>query len=59
MDLGNELLAGHESLKCFHDLLNRRLPSMGHIQINAVQVVDHLGCIIPVPTIFCSTWKVD
>ena len=30
-----------------------------HIQINKVLVVDHLGRNLPVPTLFCSTWKVD
>jgi hypothetical protein len=58
MDLGNELTAGHVSLKELHLRLKQHSSSLHHIKINTVQVVDHLGEIILVPTIFCSTWKV-
>ena len=58
MDLGNELQAGRVSLERFHNILTRRLPFLGHIKLNAVTVVSHLGDIIPVPSIFCSTWEV-
>lgn len=57
MELGNELHAGHVSLKQFHGLLIRHLPLL-HIKLNAVHVVSHLGYIIPVPNMFCSSWKV-
>jgi hypothetical protein len=58
MDIGNELRAGHVSPARFRDMLNRRLPFLGHIQISSVYVVNHLGQTIPVPTIFCANWKV-
>jgi hypothetical protein len=58
LEIGNELCASPVSLHKFHDLCNQRLPFLGHIKLNAVQVVSHLGDIIPVPTMFCSTWKV-
>lgn len=48
-----------KSLESFHTFLSKRLPFLGHIKLNSVQVVDHLGKIIPVPTQFCSTWKVE
>ena len=53
------MCAGQVSLKLFHTFLSERLPHLGHIQLYSVQVVDHLGRIIPVPTQFCSSWKVD
>jgi hypothetical protein len=58
MELGNELRAGFVSLSRFHDLYSRRLTSLYHIKLNSVDIVSHLGQTIPVPTIFCSTWKV-
>jgi len=58
MEFGNELCGGHVSLEGFHSLFSQRLPFLGHIKINAVQVVSHLGDVIPVPDMFCSTWKV-
>ena len=58
MELGNELQAGHVSLAKFHALLTRRMPFLGHIKLNTVTVVNHLGDIIPVPNIFCSAWEV-
>lgn len=54
----NEFCANDISLKQFRALLTERLPSLGHIQVNAVKVVDHLGRIVPIPTVFCSTWEV-
>jgi hypothetical protein len=56
--LGNELSAGHVSFRRFHDWFSQRLPFLGHVKINAVNVVNHLGDVIPVPDVFCSTWKV-
>ena len=58
-DLGNSLSAGRVSLKDFHTLLQLGPESLRHIQIDNILVVDHLGRNIPVPTMFCSTWKVD
>jgi hypothetical protein len=58
MELENELRTGHVSLEGFYALFSQRLPFLGHIKINAVQVVNHLGDVIPVPDVFCSTWKV-
>ncbi|KIM85575.1 hypothetical protein PILCRDRAFT_338021 [Piloderma croceum F 1598] len=57
MELGNELQAGRVSLARFHTLLTRRLPFLSHIKLNTVTVVSHLGDVIPVPSIFCSTWE--
>jgi hypothetical protein len=59
MDIGNELRTGYVSLKRFHAILEQRLPDIGHIQVQAVYVVDHLGQNIPVPFIFCSRWEVN
>ena len=56
IDLGNG--SGADCVKKFHDLLQPHLPSLCHIPLNVVQIIDHLGCIIPVPILFCSTWKV-
>lgn len=56
--LANELQAGRVSLARFHAILTRRLPFLGHIKLNAVTVVSHLGDVIPVPDIFCTSWKV-
>ena len=58
MELGDELHAGYVSLKRFHDLFSQRLPFLGHIKLNAAYVLSHLGDIILVPIVFCSTWKV-
>jgi hypothetical protein len=44
--------------KQFHDLLQPHLSFLRHIPMDAVQVVDHLGRIQPVPILFCSTWQV-
>ena len=59
MDIGNELRTGYVSLKRFHAILEQRLPDIGHIQVQTVYVVDHLGQNIPVPFIFCSRWEVN
>ena len=59
MDLGNELRTSHVSIERFSASLRQRLLPLRHIQINKVLVVDHLGRNLPVPTLFCSTWKVD
>jgi hypothetical protein len=59
MELGDEFHAGYVSLKRFHDLFSQRLPFLGHIKLNAVYVLSHLGDIIPVPIVFCYTWKVS
>jgi hypothetical protein len=58
MELGNELRAGLASLWRFHDLFSQHLPPLYHIKLNTVEVLTHLGENIPVPTIFCSRWKV-
>ena len=58
IELGNDLCTRHISLDKFHTLLRQRLPPLHHIQLETVSVVDHLGQKIPIPTIFCSTWKV-
>ena len=57
-DLGNDLLAGHVSLDTFFSTLRERLPALCHIKLESISVVDHLGQTIPLPTVFCSTWKV-
>jgi len=57
IELSNEFRAGPVSLRRLRDLFNQRL-FLGHVRLNAIEVVSHLGDIIPVPTIFCSTWKV-
>jgi hypothetical protein len=58
MVLGNKSHAVPASHQRFHDLFAERLCFMGRIKLNTVDVLSHLGDIIPVPTIFCSTWKV-
>jgi hypothetical protein len=58
-DLGNELRTGQVSIARFYHSLSHYMLPLRHIQINKVLVVDHLGRNIPVPTLFCSTWKVD
>jgi hypothetical protein len=49
---------GPVTLQRFHDLFSTRRPFLGHIKLNTVDVLSHLGDIIPIPTMFCSTWKV-
>jgi hypothetical protein len=59
MDARDELRTGHVSLKSLRDLFNQRLPFLGHIKLNTIQILDHLGDIILVPDMFCSTPKVS
>ena len=56
--LGNGLPAGRVSLRDFYRSLSDGPPSLQHIQVASILVVDHLGRNIPVPTMFCSTWEV-
>lgn len=58
VQLGDDLSHGRVSLDVFYHLLKQKLPSLRHIQLETVSVVDHLGRTIPVPTMFCFTWKV-
>jgi hypothetical protein len=58
MELGNELRAGRVSLRKFHCLLEQYPVFLHHIQLSTVKVVDHLGQSIPIPSMFCSAWKV-
>jgi len=55
--LGNGLCAGRVPPKIFHALLRQGPSSFYHIQVDKILVVDHLGRNIPVPTMFCGTWK--
>ena len=59
MELGNGLRAGRVSLQDFRAALSHGPLSLRYIQLDKVVVVDHLGRNIPVPTMFCSTWKVS
>jgi hypothetical protein len=59
MELANGLRAGHVSLKDFYAYLKQGPTYLHNIQVDKVLVVDHLGRNIPVPAIFCSTWKVS
>lgn len=58
MKFGDTLLAGGVPLQYLRSLLGGGPASLHHIEVAAVQVVDHLGSNISVPTLFCSTWKV-
>jgi len=53
---GTELRQGLKTLERFHSL-NGCFPLLRDIKLHAVDVVSPLGDIIPVPTIFCSTWR--
>ena len=57
MKLGNDLRNIFLSTKPFHD--NMRPASLGFIQDHTIRVVDQLGSIIWVPTLFCSSWNVS
>ena len=57
-ELGNQLCCGRISIDMFYMSIRQRLPSLSHIQLESVSVTDHLGRNLPVPTMFCSTWKV-
>lgn len=52
---------GFVPLKRVSDMLHEhaQLSSMRHIKINVVNIVDHLGRTLLVPTLFCSTWQVS
>ncbi|KIM80413.1 hypothetical protein PILCRDRAFT_9594 [Piloderma croceum F 1598] len=56
-NLGNDLRSGRISLKDFYTILNCGPPSLRHIQLHKILVLDHLGRNIPVPIMFCSRWK--
>jgi hypothetical protein len=58
-DLGNGFQIGRVSLNEFHGYF-RQCPACLHgIQVTKVLLVDHLGNKIPVPVMFCSSWKVN
>jgi hypothetical protein len=57
-DLGHKLRAGSVSLKKFRAFVSRGPASLRHIQVTSINVVDHLGKNLPVPTMFCTSWKV-
>ncbi|KAF7983211.1 hypothetical protein HWV62_23486 [Athelia sp. TMB] len=44
-------------LAAFYDILKQESTDLRHIVVDAICVVDHLGRKLPVPTIFCSSWK--
>jgi len=52
------LQAGRVSLSYFLACLKDGPSFLGHIRLDTVLVVDHLGERIPVPTMFCATWNV-
>jgi hypothetical protein len=56
-NLGHKLRAGSVSLKEFRAFFSQGPASLHDIQVTSINVVDHLGENIPVPTIFCSSWK--
>jgi hypothetical protein len=58
MEHTNGLRASRVSIKDFFAYLSQGPSSLHHIQVDKILVVDHLGRNIPVPTIFCSTWRV-
>ncbi|KZP32558.1 hypothetical protein FIBSPDRAFT_1036711 [Athelia psychrophila] len=41
----------------FAFLYKQELASLQHIQVDVVIVIDHLARHLPVPTIFCKSWK--
>ncbi|KAF7983699.1 hypothetical protein HWV62_19625 [Athelia sp. TMB] len=51
---GQEILA---SLAEFYHLLEQESASLRHIPVDAVTVVNHLGCEMPVPLVFCRSWS--
>lgn len=55
--LGNEWRTGRVSPTALYTFLRQR-PSLHHIEVDKIVIVDHLGRNIPVPTKFCSTWEV-
>lgn len=60
IDLGNERGAGPVPLQKFYTKLKQMLPLCGTLQLDTIQVLDHLGHrLVQVPTPFCSTWEVS
>jgi hypothetical protein len=57
-DLGDNLCTGHLSLGEFRAYFNRGPICLRDIQVAKVHIVDHLGEVLSVPIIFCSSWKV-
>jgi hypothetical protein len=55
MNVGRKSITNHENLD---KVLRNVSPRFYHIQVAKVQVVDHLGQPIFIPSLFCSTWKV-
>lgn len=49
---------GHVALRDFRTLVKHGPHSLRDIRICKVLVMDHLGDNIPVPTMFCSSWRV-
>jgi hypothetical protein len=56
MRLGDELRSGPVSFRQFFAIMQQSSPSFG-ITVELLIVVDHLGEKLPIPFIFCSTWK--
>ncbi|KIM76410.1 hypothetical protein PILCRDRAFT_649108 [Piloderma croceum F 1598] len=56
-EFGNRLHAGRFPLMDFLSYLRQGPSFLRYIQVHTVLVVDHLGQNIPVPTMFCSSWK--
>ena len=53
--------SGQETLDRLAELYSRlelESTSLGHIIVDTVTVVNHLGMKLPVPLIFCSSWEV-
>ena len=57
-ELGNDFGKGLISVERFYNLLLQHLPSLRHIRLETLSVVDHLGRNIPIPTNFCASWEV-
>jgi len=57
-ELGNQMQAGLVSIEDVRSALRQRSRSLDHVHDSIVLVVDHLGMVIPIPILFCSTWKV-
>ena len=59
MDLGNELRpTARMRIEIFSFSLRQYLFPLRHIRIHTVLLVDHLGRNLPIPELFCSSWKV-
>jgi hypothetical protein len=57
-EFGSGVRGGSISPQDINRLLRQGPPSLRHIQVNKIIVVDHLGRNLPVPAIFCSAWEV-